>query len=111
MAVSRDNSSYRRMVQLFGENCGVTDEYFYSGHTDREDHGVWRDVITGLEMAWSNWGEDNPTNLQNDDCAFVIPEAGGGGGKIFNYDCVSEEGNKSSGVRILLSVNYYENSE
>ena len=106
MAVSRDNSTNRRMVKLFGENCGVTDEYFYSGHTDREDHGVWRDVITGLEMAWSNWGEDNPTNLQNDDCAFVIPEAGGGGGKIFNYDCVSEAGNKSSGVRILLSVNY-----
>ena len=108
MAVSRDNSSFLRMMKLFGENCGVTEEYFYSGHTDRENHGVWRDVNTGLEMAWSNWGEDNPTNLQNDNCAFAIPEDG----KIYNYDCVSEAGNTIflSDNTILLSVNYYSNS-
>ena len=90
IAVSRDNSSYRRMVKQFSQNCPLTEKYFYSGHTDREEPGVWRDANTGQEMSWLNWGEDQPTSLDNDDCAFVELEDDG---KIFNYDCLAEAGN------------------
>ena len=67
----------------------MTDEYFYSGHR-REEAGGWQDVNTGQYMSWSHWGQDNPTSLKNDDCAFVELNRDG---KVYNYDCVSEAGN------------------
>ena len=105
MAVGRDNSSTSRLVKVFSQNCQVTDEYFYSGFTDREEDGVWREVNSGQEMSWSNWGEDHPTNLKNDDCTFIDTQDG----KVYNWDCVSEVGTESYSCNLtFLSVSISE---
>ena len=45
--------------ERFNVTCSKYDlGFFYSGYTDREQHGRWRDVNTGQEMSWDNWLED-----------------------------------------------------
>ena len=65
LAVAVDKETFTLMKRTFSDVC-EGEHKFYSGHTDREKEGEWRDVNTGDLMGWSNWyrGEPNGGELQ-----------------------------------------------
>ena len=87
LAVARDESSFSEMSSIYNQTCHHNDlTYFYSGYTDIEEHGRWRDFNTGQEMEWENWLESYPTSYTSDDCTYGdITES-----KVYNADCISK---------------------
>ena len=70
IAVAKDKKSMHGMAEAVApvrNQCG--DSGYYSGYTDREEEGVWRDVNTGEKMSWVNWTQGSPNNMGgNQDC-------------------------------------------
>ena len=65
MAVARDNNTLREMMHVIKPftNKSVCGHYFYSGYTDRDEKGVWRDVNTNTTTTeWWQWKRDEPNN-------------------------------------------------
>ena len=86
-AVARDNSSFWEISEIFNQTCSKYElSFFYSGYSDREQHGTWRDVNTGQEMSWDNWLEEYPTSYTSDDCTYGDLTDG----QVYNADCNSK---------------------
>ena len=83
-AVASDNSSFLEIMEIFNQTCEL--DFFYSGYTDREQHGRWRDVNSGQDMSWDNWLESYPTSYTSDDCTYGDLTDG----QVYNADCLSK---------------------
>ena len=53
LAVAASEATFILMNQTFAEVCGE-EHHFYTGYTDREVVGEWRDVNTGDLITWTN---------------------------------------------------------
>ena len=54
LAVAATEATFILMNQTFAEVC-EGESYFYTGYTDTEVEGEWRDVNTGDLITWTNW--------------------------------------------------------
>ena len=70
LAVAVDKETFTLMNQTFSE-VSHGESYFYSGHTDREREGEWRDVNTGGLMGWSNWYRGEPNGGEKQQCSNI----------------------------------------
>ena len=68
LADSREN--VKRMLAQHGETCPASSG-LYSGYTDSDVEGDWRDVNTGAPLSWDNWESNSPTNFYNNDCGLL----------------------------------------
>ena len=58
------------MNQTFAEVCAGEHD-FYTGYTDREVEGQWRDVDTGDLITWTNWDKGQPNGGEKEQCARI----------------------------------------
>ena len=66
VAVADSQQSLERMLEAHSESCGLSSN-LYSGYTDREEEGDWRDVRTGASLAWQHWEHNSPNNFYQAD--------------------------------------------
>ena len=66
VAVADSQQSLERMLEAHSESCGLSSN-LYSGYTDREEEGDWRDVRTGASLAWQHWEPNSPNNFYQAD--------------------------------------------
>ena len=72
MAVAVDRETLDLMNETFSEVCGGKSlSEFYSGFTDREVEGEWRDVNTGDLLTWNNWLEGEPDGGEDFPCSMM----------------------------------------
>ena len=55
------------MKETFTEVC-EEEHQFYTGYTDREVEGEWRDVNTGDLITWTNWAKGQPNGGDKQQC-------------------------------------------
>ena len=67
IAVAEDETALSLIETTFKDNC-ISDEFFYTGFTDREKDREWVNVNNGQLLAWDNWAPKNPVNLSLHDC-------------------------------------------
>ena len=67
LAVVTDQETFSQMWATYFEVCPLEEggeREFFTGHTDREVEGEWRDVNTGDLVTWANhwasWARDQP---------------------------------------------------
>ena len=63
MAVATDKQALQEMinsVKRLTDECGLD---VFSGYTDREEEGVWREANNGAEMNWVHWRDGEPNNV------------------------------------------------
>ena len=76
MAVADSQETLGRMRAAHSESCGGGGGGLYSGYTDREEEGQWRDVNTGAGLAWNHWEQFGPNNFYQADCGLLSPQSG-----------------------------------
>ena len=76
MAVAVDRETSDLMNQTFADVCHERDTYFFSGFTDSEVEGEWRDVNTGDFSTWSNWAEGQPNGEDAQQCSVIKVSSG-----------------------------------
>ena len=67
MAVARNKDTLDQMVAAFTaqtdderDNDENLPRAFYSGFSDGEVEGLWKDAVDGQVLAWNNWAENYP---------------------------------------------------
>ena len=71
------------MLRVFSGECLAPGNLLYTGHSDREEEGQWRDVTTNTTANWWVWRTGEPSNEAGEDCAL----ADVGSGEISDGQC------------------------
>ena len=70
LAVAVDVATFTLMNQTFSDVC-EGEHYFYTGYTDSEVEGEWRDVNTGDLITWTNWYKGQPNGGDKQQCCTI----------------------------------------
>ena len=70
LTVAVTKATFILMNQTFAEVCGG-EHYIYTGYTDREVEGEWRDVNTGDLITWTNWHKGQPNGGDKQQCCYI----------------------------------------
>ena len=82
LAVADSQETLERMMEAHSKSCDGSSS-LYSGYTDRQVEGEWRDVNTGASLAWGNWEPNSPTNFYQADCGLLNRNTG----RFYDYLC------------------------
>ena len=70
LAVAVDKATCILMKQTFAEVCEGEHDFF-TGYTDIEVEGEWRDVNTGELLTWTNWKKGQPNGGDKQQCGRI----------------------------------------
>ena len=91
MAVAVNKETSVLMNQTFAEVCvgNGTFNAFFSGHSDSEEEGRWRDVNTGDLLTWGHWADGEPSGGETQQCSMIMVSDGDyvSAGQIFDWIC------------------------
>ena len=83
IATAGSEEELREMLRVFSGECPAPGNLLYTGHSDREEEGRWRDVTTNTTANWWVWRTGEPSNEAGEDCAL----ADVGSGEISDGQC------------------------